>query len=211
MSIKPYSQIQLDLQIKWVMLFHHFGITSLFCLNFFFLIFFVQSVRQITCQVTIRYVITRNFIVAFLVNILWGKLTLYPDRITYWDLNENGYLFAENIFKWIFWNGRKFLVSFKLHHFFFLWVQLIISQNKLPLVRVMAWHRTCSMLSHYLNQYSTSSMMPYGITRPHWVKNCCSAWVACIVRSLFWKTSTIAKYHCSISLVWHLSIYRHIL
>ena len=43
------------------------------------------------------------------------------------------------------------------------------SQMMSTLVQVMAWCRQAT--SHYLSQCWPSSMSPYGVTRPQWVKN----------------------------------------
>ena len=41
--------------------------------------------------------------------------------------------------------------------------------NKSTLVQVMAWCRQAT--SHYLSQCWHRSLSPYGVTRPHWVKD----------------------------------------
>ena len=51
-----------------------------------------------------------------------------------------------------------------------------MSQNltdKSTLVQVMAWYRQAT--SHYLSQCWPSSMSPYGVTRPAWLKSVSSA------------------------------------
>ena len=43
-----------------------------------------------------------------------------------------------------------------------------LTDDKSTLVQVMAWCRQAT--SHYLSQWWPSSMSPYGVTRPQWVK-----------------------------------------
>ena len=47
----------------------------------------------------------------------------------------------------------------------------IFTDHKSTLVQVMAWCRRAT--SHYLSQCWRSSMSPYGVTRPQWVKDTC--------------------------------------
>ena len=56
--------------------------------------------------------------------------------------------------------------SFEICH---KWVPLNPVDDKSALVQVMAWCRQAP--SHYLNQCWPRSLMPYGITRPQWVKS----------------------------------------
>ena len=44
-----------------------------------------------------------------------------------------------------------------------------LTDDKSTLVQVMAWCHQAT--SHYLSQYWPSSMSPYGVTRPQWVKD----------------------------------------
>ena len=48
------------------------------------------------------------------------------------------------------------------------WMSLHLTGDKSTLVQVMAW--CCQAISHYLSQCWLSSLLPYGITRPQWVK-----------------------------------------
>ena len=48
------------------------------------------------------------------------------------------------------------------------WLPLDIPNDKSTLVQVMAW--CLQATSHYLSHCWPCSMLPYGITRPHWVK-----------------------------------------
>ena len=47
------------------------------------------------------------------------------------------------------------------------WMPQEPTDDKSTLVQVMAWCRQAT--SHYLNQCLPRSLLPYGITRPHWV------------------------------------------
>ena len=48
------------------------------------------------------------------------------------------------------------------------WMPLDLTDDKSTLVQVMAWCRQAT--SHYLSQCWPSSMSPYDVTRPQWVK-----------------------------------------
>ena len=48
------------------------------------------------------------------------------------------------------------------------WIPQDLIDDKSTLVQVMAWGRQAT--SHYLSQCWPSSMSPYGVTRPQWVK-----------------------------------------
>ena len=48
------------------------------------------------------------------------------------------------------------------------WMAWHLTDDKSTLVQVMAWCRQAT--SHYLSQCWPSSMSPYGVTRPQWVK-----------------------------------------
>ena len=61
------------------------------------------------------------------------------------------------------------------------WMLLDLIDDKSTLVQVMAWCRQAT--SHYLNQCWPSSVLPYGITRPQWVKvRCLVIWIKKITR-----------------------------
>ena len=49
------------------------------------------------------------------------------------------------------------------------WMSLVLTGVKWTLVQVMVWCRQAT--SHYLSQSWLRSMLPYGITRPQWVKH----------------------------------------
>ena len=49
-----------------------------------------------------------------------------------------------------------------------IWMSLDFTDDQSTLVQVMAWCRQAT--SHYLSQCWPRSLMPYGITRPQWVK-----------------------------------------
>ena len=48
------------------------------------------------------------------------------------------------------------------------WMPWDLTEDKSTLVQVMAWCRLAT--SHYLSQCWPSSMSPYGVTRPQWVR-----------------------------------------
>ena len=52
------------------------------------------------------------------------------------------------------------------------WKPQDLTDDKSALVQVMAWCRQAT--SHYLSQCWLRSPMPYGVTRPQWVKQYCS-------------------------------------
>ena len=49
-----------------------------------------------------------------------------------------------------------------------IWTSLDFTDDQSTLVQVMAWCRQAP--SHYLSQCWPRSLLPYGVTRPHWVK-----------------------------------------
>ena len=49
------------------------------------------------------------------------------------------------------------------------WISLDRTDDESTLVLVMAWCRQAT--SHYLSQCWSRSMLPYGVTRPHWVSD----------------------------------------
>ena len=51
------------------------------------------------------------------------------------------------------------------------WMSQDLTDDKSTLIQVMAWCRQAT--SHYLSQCWPRSMLPYGVTRPQWVK----AWI----------------------------------
>ena len=48
------------------------------------------------------------------------------------------------------------------------WMSLDLTDDNSTLVQVMAWSRQAT--SHYLNKCWPRYLMPYGVTRPQWVK-----------------------------------------
>ena len=49
------------------------------------------------------------------------------------------------------------------------WMPMDLTDDKSALIQVMAW---CSQAtSHYLSQHWPRSMLPYGVTRPHWLNH----------------------------------------
>ena len=51
------------------------------------------------------------------------------------------------------------------------WMPHDLTDGRSTLVQVMAW--CCQAPSHYLSQRWSSSMSPYGVTRPQWVNTAC--------------------------------------
>ena len=47
------------------------------------------------------------------------------------------------------------------------WMSFDLTDDKSTLVQVMAW--CCQATSHYLSQCWPRSLLPYGVTRPHWI------------------------------------------
>ena len=54
------------------------------------------------------------------------------------------------------------------HDHAFWWMPQDLTDDKSTLVQVMAWCRQAT--SHYLSQCWFSSLLPYGVARPKWVK-----------------------------------------
>ena len=76
-----------------------------------------------------------------------------------WDLNRNSCIFIqENAFKNVVWKMATILSR----------PQCV---NDMSIV-VPVMVQNCQAPSHYLNQCWRRSIMPYGITQPHWVKHC---------------------------------------
>ena len=50
----------------------------------------------------------------------------------------------------------------------FIWMSLDLTDDKSTMVQVTAWCRQAT--SHYLSQCWPRSLLPYGVTRPQWVK-----------------------------------------
>ena len=50
-----------------------------------------------------------------------------------------------------------------------IWMSLDFTDDQSTLVQVMAW--CCQATSHYLSQCWPWALLPYGVTRPGWVKN----------------------------------------
>ena len=76
------------------------------------------------------------------------------------------------------------------------WMPRDLTDDKLTLVQVMAW--CCQATSHYLSQCWPSSMSPYGVTRPQWVKPSKPVVHTCITFQYSWQYEQIPIY-CQIS------------
>ena len=72
------------------------------------------------------------------------------------------------------------------------WMSLDLTDDKSTLVQVMAWCHQAT--SHYLNQCWPRSLLPYGVTRPQWVKDKPGA---IIVNSLITVESDLETHHQS--------------
>ena len=57
-------------------------------------------------------------------------------------------------------------ISYKIA---FRWMPLDLTDDKSTLVQLMVWCRQAT--SHYLSQCWPRSLLPYGVTRPQWVKS----------------------------------------
>ena len=62
------------------------------------------------------------------------------------------------------------------------WMSLYLTDDKLTLVQVMGW--CCQATTHYLSQCWPRSVLPYGITRLHWVNG-----------HVFWGQTTGLPFH----------------
>ena len=74
------------------------------------------------------------------------------------------------------------------------WMPQNLTDDKSTLVQVMAWCRQAT--SHYLNQCWPRSPMPYGVTRPQWVK---TLWIRQIWNPTWWwhsRGSHLNLRHC---------------
>ena len=61
------------------------------------------------------------------------------------------------------------------------WMPENLSNAKSTLVQVMAW--CCQAASHYLNQCSPRSLMPYCVARPQWVNSRCWNFTQTVMRT----------------------------
>ena len=64
-----------------------------------------------------------------------------------------------------------------------IWMSLDLT-DKSTLVQVMAW--CCQATSSYLSQCWPRSMLPYGVTRPQWVKSCTGPMRGGKIRTVLW-------------------------
>ena len=91
-----------------------------------------------------------------------------------------------------------------------IWMSISFTDDKSTLVQVMAWCRQAT--SHYLNQCWPRSKLPYGVTRPQWVKVPVSyLWHICIniwLLMIFMIFSLIRRHH-SIERMWSLDLLQH--
>ena len=72
-------------------------------------------------------------------------------------------------FKNVIFNLALLIGIFKSPYYnVFRWMPQDLADDKSTLVQVMAWCRQAT--GHYLNQCWPRSPMPYGVTRPQWVK-----------------------------------------
>ena len=82
-----------------------------------------------------------------------------------------------------------------------IWMSMDFTDDQLTLVQVMAWCRQAT--SHYLSQCWLSSLSPYGVTRPQWVKThqipklkCFSSRLA-VVFAVYWSQVLSGEWRCS--------------
>ena len=88
---------------------------------------------------------------------------LWWEALAHWPLGEFNKILTKIIFRLILvTDGYDISSKIALR-----WTALDLSDNKSPLVQVMAWCRQAT--SHYLSQCWPRSLSPYGITRPQWV------------------------------------------
>ena len=70
------------------------------------------------------------------------------------------------------WNFRyvifKWILVIDACEIALIWMSLDLTDDQSTLVQVMAWCRQAT--SHYLSQCWPRSLLPYGVTRPKWVK-----------------------------------------
>ena len=74
------------------------------------------------------------------------------------------------------------------------WLSLDFTDDQSTLVQVMAW--CCQAASHYLSQCWPRSLLPYGVTRPQWVKIGELADVMCTIYHIF------LNMECIMTFVW---------
>ena len=124
--------------------------------------------------------------VGFCQSMIWYNLTHWPLR----DLNVILKIF----------NLALLIGIFKSYYDNVLrWMAQNLVGDKSTLVQVMAWCHQAT--GHNLNQCWPRSPMPYGVTRPHWVKNngnsCRSKrwlyWTCDFLSLLRWKLNNVSK------------------
>ena len=81
-----------------------------------------------------------------------------------------------------------------------IWMSLDITDDQSTLVQVMAW--CCQATSHYLSQCWPRSLSPYGVTRPHWVKD--YSFVILIQCNFFllWQDSWVSWHMQKFATIW---------
>ena len=106
----------------------------------------------------------------------------YPYHLTHWPLgNLNTILGNKFSKKNSVINGWGISCELALR-----WTSLDLTDDKSTLVQVMAWCHQAT--SHYLSQWWTRSLSPYGVNRPQWVNSP-------------WHCITIGWYRCRSTLV----------
>ena len=114
-------------------------------------------------------------------NVVWKMAAILPrpQWVNWLAAEKCWYDFRNGIF-----NLALLINIFRFDHYNSLrWIPLDPTDDKSILVQVMAWCRQAT--SHYLSQYWTKSMLPYGITGPQWVKE----FLVCImILSTSWKS-----------------------
>ena len=71
------------------------------------------------------------------------------------------------------------------------WMAWDLTDDKSTLVQVMAWCHQAT--SHYLSQCWPSSMSPYGVTRPQWVKQLGICFSSCVPMLLTMNMISLCK------------------
>ena len=83
------------------------------------------------------------------------------------------------------------------------WMSLDLSDDESTLVQVMAWCRQAT--SHYLSQCWPRSLLPYGVTKPQWVKeNHVLSYYICVPNK-----SESHMLEISVDALWFISLFLH--
>ena len=149
------------------------------------------------------------------------RLSVMPEGVFTMRSEQNGWHLADNISKCIILNdnthciltaislnslapGRSECdsknVIFNLvlligifrfsHHNTLRWLPPDLTDDKSTLVQVMAWCRQAT--SHYLSQCWLSSLSPYGVARPQWVKLVPKGWIdnqSALIQAMAWHSA----------------------